>query len=68
MSRQIKVLLLLLMVAFLSASKCGPCPDIIDEETEKTIIGKWQCNLDAYGEPWDNPLIFQFYPDGTGYQ
>lgn len=64
--------MLLFMVALLSASKCAPDTGGIDEGTtdnyEKAIIGKWQCDLDAYGDPWDEPLIFQFYSDGTGYQ
>lgn len=32
------------------------------------IVGKWVCYDDAYGDPWFEPLVYQFDSDGTGYE
>ncbi len=32
------------------------------------IVGKWICYEDAYGDPWDEPLVYQFDSDGSGYK
>ncbi|MDE7409700.1 MAG: hypothetical protein K2N09_06730 [Muribaculaceae bacterium] len=45
------------------------CNDEDEPKEEKLgIVGKWECKLDAYGDPWDEPLIMFFDSDGTGYQ
>lgn len=42
------------------------CSD--DDSDNDAIVGKWQCDYDAYGDEWDEPLILFFDDDGTGYE
>ena len=45
------------------------CSDDKDEPQVATgLIGEWECMVDAYGDFWDEPLIFVFNEDGTGYE
>lgn len=37
-------------------------------QSQDRLVGKWECTLDAYGDPWDESLIMMFDSDGTGYQ
>lgn len=37
-------------------------------QSQVRLVGKWECTMDSYGDPWDEPLIMMFDSDGTGYQ
>lgn len=39
-----------------------------DFPAKASIVGEWKCIFDAYGDRWDEPLIFCFDKDGTGYE
>ncbi len=56
----------MLVFMFAAVSSCGDNDK--DEPTQATILGKWVCYDDAYGEPWDEPLIMAFDEDLSGYQ
>jgi len=61
------VIVLLSCFAFTS---CGD-DDNKDEpkqDSQEMIVGKWICYNNAYGDPWDEPLVYQFDSDGSGYQ
>lgn len=72
------ILFVIFTITFgLVAISCGHDEDeddIYQKENSTTnnlyqqFVGKWICYNDAYGDPWDEPLEFQFYDDGTGYQ
>lgn len=70
MTKVLKYLFLILLL--LSVISCGDDDkDEPKDETnygQKTIVGKWQCKYDAYGDLWFEPLIFLFDEDGTGYE
>lgn len=58
-------------IIFLSCMTLLSCSNDNDEEAlnpQEKIIGKWICYEDAYGEPWDEPLVYQFDSGGTGYE
>lgn len=63
------MMLAMLMCVVLVA--CGDKSKSKDEDLiqpQKNLVGKWECKMDAYGDPWDEPLIMMFDADGTGYQ
>lgn len=39
----------------------------IINDPQKHIVGKWICDEDAFGDPWEEPLVFVFDANGTGY-
>jgi len=58
------------MMSCFALTSCGD--DDKDEpndptNTETSIIGKWLCTYDAYGEPYDEPIEIVFDMDRTGY-
>ncbi len=62
----------LLMVTALSCFIMTSCGDDKEDEPPSSdpsemIIGKWICYNDAYGAPWEEPLVYQFDSDGSGY-
>lgn len=62
-------LLLIAMMSFFTLTSCGNDDDEpLNSDPSKLIVGKWICYNDAYGDPWDEPLIYQFDSDGSGYQ
>lgn len=59
---------LMLLVSSFALTSCGSGDD--DDPTpnpQEMIVGKWISYYDAYGDPWIEPLEYQFYADGTGY-
>lgn len=70
MAKQLfKYLILVLFPIFsICLSSCGDDnKDEPDPDPSELIIGKWVCYNDAYGYPWDEPLVYLFDADGTGY-
>lgn len=68
---KIDVVRLLMILSILIISSCGDKNSEVEEPANKPqelLIGKWECKLDAYGDPWDEPLIMMFDLEGTGYQ
>lgn len=55
----------LLVVAF---SSCGNDDKDEPNENHPSVVGKWECIYDSYGDFWDEPLIYVFDEEGTGYQ
>lgn len=47
-----------------------PEPNPITKPTtsQQKIVGRWLCYKDAYGEPWEKPLLYCFDSDGTGFE
>lgn len=66
MEKALKYLFLILLS--LSVVSCGDDDKDMPIIEEQTIVGKWECQRDAYGNLWDKPLIYLFDEDGTGYQ
>lgn len=65
--KELAYALLFIMVA--SCVALTSCNDDDNDELESmSIVGKWICYTDAYGDPWDEPLVYQFDSDGTGYE
>lgn len=62
------ILTMLMGVVFIACDDKGKSKDEDLIQSQDYLVGKWQCTLDAYGEPWDEPLIMLFDADGTGYQ
>lgn len=59
--------LMIAIIALLSSVAFSSCGDK-EDDFEEMIVGRWVCYDDAYGDPWDEPLIYQFDRDGSGYQ
>jgi len=57
---------ILACVAFSSCSDDDK--DEPNQDPQELIVGKWVCNYDAYGDWWDEPLVYQFDSDGSGYE
>lgn len=71
MTKVLKYLFLILLpLSVVSCSKDGNDEPKNDDpkNEEQTIVGEWQCKYDAYGELFDEPLIYLFDEDGTGYE
>lgn len=64
-----KLIMMLMLLSF-SFTSCGDkdSEDVDVAKPQELLIGKWECRLDAYGDPWDEPVIMFFDSDGTGYQ
>lgn len=67
MTKYLKFAMLSFVTTFaVLLSSCGD--DDEPAQQAPTLVGTWQCDDDAYGDPWDEPLIFVFDSDGSGYQ
>lgn len=70
--RQLIPVLVVAIMSCLTLTSCGKDDDDDDEpqnsNPSELIVGKWICNNDAYGYPWEEPLVCQFDSDGSGYQ
>lgn len=60
-------LAVLIMALFLPLTACSDDEDE-PKASEPSIVGEWECLYDSYGESWDEPLVYVFDEDGTGYQ
>lgn len=60
------MLAVLMSIAFIACDNDKSNGDEISQPQDY-LVGQWQCKLDAYGDPWDEPLIMQFDADGSGY-
>lgn len=58
----------LLIVLPLSFTSCGDDDKDEPKDEQNNIVGKWKCVEDAYGDLWEEPLIYYFDEDGTGYE
>lgn len=58
----------LLIVLPLSFTSCGDDDKDEPKDEQNSIVGKWKCTEDAFGNLWDEPLIYLFDEDGTGYE
>lgn len=64
--QHLKAIIIAMLITFVFVA-CGDKDRPNDDETNM-LVGKWECTLDSYGDPWDEPLIILFDSDGTGYQ
>lgn len=59
-------------ILFIMVASCVALTSCSDDEKNESesmsIVGKWISYTDAYGDPWDEPLVYQFDSDGTGYE
>ena len=60
--------ILFMTIIFTSCGDKDKTNDNEPSQDQYRLVGKWECTLDAYGDPWDEPLIMMFDSDGTGYQ
>ena len=68
--KQIKHLafLMLALTFALGFTACGDDDDDDTPSDSQSIVGKWKCTHDAYGDLWDDPYYIIFKSDGTGYE
>lgn len=67
--KQIKYLafLMLALTFALGFTACGDDDDDDTPSDSQSIVGKWKCTHDAYGDLFDGPYYIIFKSDGTGY-
>lgn len=71
LKKYLSKLIMMTMLSVFIFTSCGDKKSDVEETintSQELLIGKWECKLDAYGEPWDAPVIMLFDADGTGYQ
>lgn len=59
--------MLLLLPLFSCSSNSNSDDESEENGSKKTIVGKWKCYENAYGYKWEQPMIFVFEKNKTGY-
>ena len=63
------MMFIIILMSCVTLTSCGDDDkDEPKQDPQEMIVGKWICYDDAYGDPWDEPLVYQFDSDGSGYQ